>query len=148
MLQLRPVFSRAAVLHIILMFIHPDTVFAFLKIFLTEVKHWECMLSLGSLLVPRHFSAELPARWRSIFMKQHKTRESFPSVTEDSDVRKYLAALTIYVSCYEAGFYLQCVLMQHVWSFFSCFSRTLVIPALQTLFRLEKWRQNYLSCHS
>lgn len=51
MFQLRPVFSRAAVLHIILMFIHPDTVFAFLKIFLTEVKHWEFMLSLGPFLV-------------------------------------------------------------------------------------------------
>lgn len=36
-------------------------------------------------------------------MKQHKMRESFPSVSEDSDVRKYLADLTIYVSFYVTG---------------------------------------------
>lgn len=37
-------------------------------------------------------------------MAQHKARESFPSVLEDSDVRQYWAGLTIYVTCYVTGF--------------------------------------------
>lgn len=64
------------------------------------------MLSLGSFLVSRLF-AELPARWRSIFVQQHKTRGALPSMSEDSGVRKYWASLTIYLGCNLAGYYLQ-----------------------------------------
>ena len=71
------------------------------------------MLSLGSLLVPRLFSAELPARWRSIFVKQHKTWGALPSMSEDSGMRKYWAGFTIYdVSCYLTGYYFQGASMQ------------------------------------
>lgn len=54
------------------------------------------MLSLGSILVPRHFSAELPARWKSTLMKLHKSRGAFYARAR---VGKCWVSLKIHVSC-------------------------------------------------
>lgn len=55
-------------------------------------------------------------------MAQHKARESFPSVLEDSDVRQYWAGLTIYVTCYVTGFFIFNVCTCNTFDYFSLVS--------------------------